>query len=71
MRRGRRCWRELIVLLITLVLFSINPKSVASAQTVTGTITVGNSPSWVAVNPQTNRVYVTNFQSNTVSVIQP
>src|SRR5437588_5068800 len=33
------------------------------------TIQLGTSPSYVAVNPTTNRIYVTNSISNTVSVI--
>ncbi|PHP11855.1 hypothetical protein B6F66_05660, partial [Mycobacterium tuberculosis variant bovis] len=37
--------------------------------TVTGSITDGNGPSGVAVSPVTGLVFVTNFDSNTVSVI--
>ncbi|TFC82766.1 hypothetical protein E3O67_16040 [Cryobacterium sp. TMT3-29-2] len=39
--------------------------------TVTDTVTVGSNPYGVAVNATTNTVYVTNFASNTVSVIAP
>jgi YVTN family beta-propeller protein len=37
--------------------------------TVVATVTVGHGPSGVGVNPATNRVYVANMNSNTVSVI--
>ena len=39
------------------------------AQTVIDTVAVGNVPTGVAVNPTTNRVYVTNEDDDTVSVI--
>ena len=39
------------------------------AQTVTATIPVGNVPQAVALNPVTNKIYVANFVSNTVTVI--
>jgi len=42
----------------------------ASTLTVKKRVRVGNSPTGVAVNPTTRRVYVTNRRSNTVSVIQ-
>ena len=35
----------------------------------TATVTVGNQPSAVAVNPVTNKAYVANYADNTVSVI--
>jgi YVTN family beta-propeller protein len=41
----------------------------AQAQTVSGTKGVGSSPEMVAVNPVTNKIYVANLGSNTVSVI--
>jgi YVTN family beta-propeller protein len=41
----------------------------AYAQTVIDTIDVGNAPQGVAVNPTTNRIYVTNLLDGTVSVI--
>ncbi len=41
----------------------------AQAQSVVATITVGSGPARVAVNPTTNRIYVTNQFRNTVSVI--
>ena len=40
-----------------------------ATNTVTQTITVGSGPFSIAVNPGTNTVYVTNSNSNTVSVI--
>jgi YVTN family beta-propeller protein len=39
------------------------------AQSVVATDTVGTYPSGIAVNPATNTIYVTNHDSNTVSVI--
>nr|WP_253805622.1 YncE family protein [Mycobacterium tuberculosis] len=42
-----------------------------ATNTVTGSITIGNGPSGVAVSPVTGLVFVTNFDSNTVSVIDP
>ena len=41
----------------------------ALAQTVLGTIPTGNTPLTLAVNPVTNKVYVTNIVGGTVSVI--
>jgi YVTN family beta-propeller protein len=37
--------------------------------TVITTIQVGSGPTAVAVNPQTNKVFVANFNDDTVSVI--
>ncbi len=39
------------------------------AQTVTATVSVGSGPNSVAVNPVTNKMYVTNPNSNNVTVI--
>jgi DNA-binding beta-propeller fold protein YncE len=36
---------------------------------VTATIPVGNKPNNIAVNPVTDKAYVTNLSDNTVSVI--
>jgi len=36
---------------------------------LSGTTTVGTSPNMVAVNPTTNRIYVSNYTSSTVSVL--
>ena len=41
----------------------------AGAQTLLPTIPTGTTASRIAVNPVTNRLYVTNYDSNTVSVI--
>lgn len=41
----------------------------ALADTVTGTIQVGNAPNGISVNPSTGLIYVANSGSNTVSVI--
>src|SRR5947209_7290400 len=41
----------------------------AHAQTVTATVLAGTGPSSVAVNPVTNKIYVANLGSNTVTVI--
>jgi YVTN family beta-propeller protein len=40
-----------------------------SAQSVVATVAVGSSPQRVAVNPTTNRVYVSNNGSNNVSIV--
>jgi YVTN family beta-propeller protein len=40
-----------------------------NAQNVTATVNVGNDPYAVAVNPVTNKIYVANQSSNTVTVI--
>ena len=39
------------------------------AQTVTTTVSVGTIPQAVAVNPVTNKIYVANGGSNSVTVI--
>jgi YVTN family beta-propeller protein len=39
------------------------------ADTVVATVAVGNGPTGVAVNPTTNRIYTSNINDNTVSVI--
>ncbi|NTW59981.1 MAG: hypothetical protein HGA43_12545, partial [Nitrospirae bacterium] len=41
----------------------------AGAEYVTATIAVGSNPLDVAVNPVTNKTYVTNFDSQNVTVI--
>lgn len=53
--------------------YSSNTVSVINPVTnaVTATISVGNQPVGVAVNPFTGTIYVTNSLSNTVSVITP
>jgi YVTN family beta-propeller protein len=56
----------LALLLLLLVPATAQP---VSAQTVVATVTVGSFPFGVAVNSTTNRIYVTNATSSTVSVI--
>src|SRR5882762_4626803 len=41
----------------------------AQAQAVTTTVAVGSAPLAVAANPVTNKIYVANFSSNNVTVI--
>src|SRR5258708_38433342 len=41
----------------------------AHAQTVTATVMTGSIPAAVAVNPVTNKIYVANLSSDTVTVI--
>ena len=48
---------------------SIHPQSAAAAPTVISTISVGTAPVGVGVNSSTNRIYVANYNSNSVSVI--
>src|SRR3989339_812029 len=48
---------------------SIHTQSAAAAPTVVSTISVGSYPYGVGVNSSTNRIYVANHDSNTVSVI--
>ena len=43
--------------------------SATLAQSAVTTIRVGNGPWGVAINPTTNRIYVANFMSNDVSVV--
>ena len=57
----------LVFVLIILSSFGILQNSFAD--TVTTTIQVGNLPLGVAVNPNTNMIYVSNEKDNTVSVI--
>ena len=40
-----------------------------ATNTVTATVTVGLFPLFLVVNPVTNKIYVTNYNSNSVSVI--
>ena len=49
--------------------FVAGPVSPAAADNAIATITVGTAPFGVAVNPVTNRIYVANHDSNTVTVI--
>jgi DNA-binding beta-propeller fold protein YncE len=37
---------------------------------VTATIPVGNAPYWVASDPATNTVYITNYENNTGAMLE-
>ena len=43
--------------------------STASADWVTATLPIGTGPHIMAVNPATNKIYMTNFNDNSVTVI--
>ncbi len=60
--------RGTIALVASLVL-SFTNLAPQAAEAVTGSIPVGTSPTGVAVNPETGRIYVANRGSNTVTVI--
>ncbi|MCL5108950.1 MAG: YncE family protein [Chloroflexi bacterium] len=68
MKMSSFAWLCLIAtgLLVAALLATALP---ASAQTVASTIAVGAKPRYLAVNPTTNRIYVSNGGSNDVSVI--
>ncbi len=60
----------IVVVIAALLLAVILPSGPpADAQTIITTITVGRYPAGVAVNPLTNRIYVTNQNSHDISVI--
>jgi YVTN family beta-propeller protein len=59
----------LTVVLLFLSLFFLNLGLAAAAPTVIATVQVGTAPFGVDVNSTTNRVYVANRDSNSVSVI--
>ena len=54
------------ILILGIILMTAEP---VSAQTVVATISVGDGPSGVAVNPDTDLVYVADQNDDTVSVI--
>src|SRR6266480_2274598 len=55
---------------IAICSIAVVPKLTAgSAASVVATVGVGSSPFGVGVNPNTNRIYVSNRSSNNVSVI--
>src|SRR2546428_13925790 len=70
-RRGRKSWLITTVLLMfASVSFLLTfPPTAVQGDTVALTIQAGNSPSGVAVNPRTGRVYVANRGDGTISVI--
>jgi len=65
MRRDR-VWLPVDLFACAVLLMSAVP---APAQTLTASFSVGTGPSAVAVNPVTNKIYVVNRGSNTVTVI--
>lgn len=71
--RNTPFFRPVLLLLFAMsgvVGVSIHPSSVAAEPTVISTISVGSSPFGVGINSSTNRIYVANSDSNTVSVIE-
>ena len=58
-----------LLLLFVLSGVGVTTHTVAAAPTVTATISVGTTPLDVGVNASTNRIYVANSTSSTVSVI--
>ena len=71
LRRSSRgiFWRALTFLAMGgFVLATICPPSVR-AKSVTATVAAGNGPDAVAVDPVTNTIYVANFNSSNVTVI--
>ncbi len=65
--RAVRFGRRVKLGLLCLLLLAGGQK--LQAQSVVATDTVGTYPAGIAVNPATNTIYVTNHDSNTVSVI--
>jgi YVTN family beta-propeller protein len=63
--RRRRVFSAVPVLFLVAALIA----APAGAQSATETIPVGSNPAGIAVNPVTNRVYVANNASNSVTVI--
>ena len=59
------------LLISTIVFFSEIGTANAQKYSVVATIPVGNTPYGVAINPTNGFVYVTNADSNTVSVMNP
>ena len=57
----------LSVILVALAILLL--PAAAAAQTATTTVGVGTGPEAVAINPITNKIYVANYGSNNVSVI--
>ncbi len=59
-------WFRAVMLALLVVFLFV---STARADTVTATIPVGTNPDGMAVNPVSNKIYVANSRSNTVTVI--
>jgi YVTN family beta-propeller protein len=55
--------------LLSLLCFALIGALSAHAQNVTASVHVGTGPKSVALNPVTNRIYVANYNSNNVTVI--
>src|SRR5439155_22402456 len=70
-RRGPKSWLISTVLLMfaSVSFLLIFPPAAVHGDTVALTIKAGNSPSGVAVNPNTGRIYVANHGDGTISVI--
>jgi YVTN family beta-propeller protein len=60
-----QAWVAVVALCVGLIAFT----PIAGAQTVVGNLAAGSNPYAVAVNPVTNTVYVANYGSGTVTVI--
>ncbi len=67
----RKAFTHLVKLsrLLALLILLLGASTPAYAQTVVATVAVGDFPTGVAVNEKTNRIYVANAGSDTVSVI--
>jgi len=70
-RTGRKPWLITTVLLMfaSVSFLLVFPPTAVHGDTVALTIQAGNSPSGVAVNPSTGRIYVANHGDGTISVI--
>jgi YVTN family beta-propeller protein len=62
--------RTIVINLMVALALLLGAAAPAYAQTVVATIPVGDEPRRVAVNEKTNRIYVANTNSDTVSVIE-
>jgi YVTN family beta-propeller protein len=67
--RGNSRRRSTALLFGSGLLAMLLAASGASAQSVTATVAAGTQPQAVAVNPVTNKIYVSNFNGNSVTVI--
>src|SRR5260370_33234665 len=71
--RGSSCqwtrWLASALLPATVVAVLSLAPAPANGQTVTATVGVGTGPDAMAINPVTNKVYLANYNSNNVTVI--
>ena len=69
--RFRRIGRPSCFIIAFIIAFMLFPFGVTlvKAETVTASLVAGTNPYAVAVNPMTNKIYVANYNSNNVSVI--